>query len=1209
MTHAAGRRHPLGANNRLLRRLFCLLLGFFALVSLAEAAFAQGGLDAHCRTGAPAARILACAKIIKTAGKTNRIVIGAYISRAAAYRSQGDFSRALADLDEALKRAPKSVEALIARASLFDATGAHDRAIADYSSALAAAPDSLEALLGRAEAFRTKKQFDLALLDYDRLIKIRPDATNAREGRAKTYSDKGDFEKALVDFDQALGRDPQSAALHVERGSIYLAQKEFDRAIADFDAALATEPRNARAYLERSAAYHGKNELDRAKQDIEAALRIAPQDLRAKKALSNLDSLLAEKATRQPGDAATGVSGPLANPTLLIGLAIASATILATLMAVLYSRLRRRAAPPSPGGDQSRDGYLSQMSALAAEDVWSKLDCSPEGLSETEAKARLKRFGPNAVAREAKPTVLQELWSRARNPLNALLLTLACVSYFLGDVRAAVVISLMVVLAVTTAFVQEHRSNEAAARLRAMVHTTATVRRRPCEADDSFCEIPIEQLAPGDVVRLSAGDIIPADIRLVEAKDLFTNQSTLTGEAMAVEKFAAPNAKACENAFDLPNICFMGANVVSGFGLGVVLRTGRRTFFGELAHQIAARRAPTAFDKGIDKFTWLMIRFMAVMAPAVFLINGLTKHDWMEALLFAVAVAVGLTPEMLPMIVTVNLAKGAIVMSRKKVIVKRLGAIQNFGAMDVLCTDKTGTLTQDRIILKKHLDIYGQDSVRVLEYAYLNSRFQSGLKNVLDVAVLEHAEVEDNLKPSRRFRKIDEIPFDFERRRLSVVVDSDDGRRLLICKGAVEEVLSVCSRFETETECARLDQTHLETAKQETAELNADGFRVVAVAYKHVNVNQEAYSVADEKDLTLIGYVAFLDPPKETAGEAIADLAKAGVSVKILTGDNEIITRKICKDVGLKIERIALGSEIEQMSDGDLSGIVVTTNVFAKLSPPQKARVIEALHRSGHVVGYLGDGINDGPALKAADVGISVDTAVDIAKESADIILLEKNLLVLDDGVLEGRRTFANITKYIRMGASSNFGNMFSVLGASLFLPFLPMAPIQVLTNNLLYDFSQAAIPTDNVDKEYLASPRKWDISNIFKFMIFIGPMSSIFDYATYGVMLFVFDAWSNPALFQTGWFVESLLTQTLIIHIIRTARVPFFESRASGALILTTIAICAIGVTLPFTWVGSVLGFVPLPQLYWPLLFALLLTYGASTHLVKVWFIRKWGL
>jgi Mg2+-importing ATPase len=857
----------------------------------------------------------------------------------------------------------------------------------------------------------------------------------------------------------------------------------------------------------------------------------------------------------------------------------------------------------------ARDGLLATISRLQPDEACAKLASTLEGLAETEAEARLKKFGPNIVARERKATILEELWGRARNPLNALLLTLATTSYFLGDVRAAVVIAVMVILAITTAFVQEHRSNEAAAQLRAMVHTTASVRRNPSRSEDPFSEIPMERLVPGDVVRLSAGDMIPGDLRLLEAKDLFINQSALTGESMPAERHAPACDGGSEDAFALPNLCFMGANVVSGYGTGVIVQTGSKTFFGQLAHEIAGRRVPTAFDQGINKFTWLMIRFILVMVPAVFLINGLTKHDWLEALLFAVAVAVGLTPEMLPMIVTVNLAKGAMAMSRKKVIVKRLNAIQNFGAMDVLCTDKTGTLTQDRIILKRHLDIQGRDSDQVLQYAFLNSHFQSGLRNLLDKAVLAHVELEQTLKIGTGYSKLDEIPFDFSRRRLSVVVAREDGKHILICKGAVEEIFSVCTNYALDAEVGRLDETHFEAAKQQTMALNSDGFRVVAVAYKEMEASKTTYSIEDEGGLTLLGYIAFLDPPKESAREAIAALARKGVQVKVLTGDNEIITRKICHEVQLDPGEILLGARIAQMSDVELAEIADRTTVFAKLNPAQKEQVVRALHAKGHVVGFLGDGINDSPALKAADVGISVDTAVDIAKESADIILLEKSLLVLADGVTEGRKVFANITKYIKMGASSNFGNMFSVIGASIFLPFLPMAPIQVLTNNLLYDFSQTTIPTDNVDEEYLASPRKWDIGNIFKFMVFIGPISSIFDYATYGMMLYVFDAWNNPSLFQTGWFVESLLTQTLIIHIIRTARIPFIESHASPALIATTVIICTIGMTLPFTWAGSALGFVPLPSLYWPLVAAMLVTYAILTHLVKVWFIRRWGL
>ena len=862
-----------------------------------------------------------------------------------------------------------------------------------------------------------------------------------------------------------------------------------------------------------------------------------------------------------------------------------------------------------PKYDRTRADELFVLSRLAGDVACKRLASSPQGLSADEVALRLDRYGHNLITRERQPTIPEEIWRRANNPLNALLVTLAVVSYFLGDVRAAIVIIVMVLLSIITAFIQEHRSNEAAARLRAMVKTTASVRRSNGVGHGDFTEVPLETLVPGDIVRLSAGDMIPADLRLLETKDLFVNQSALTGEAMPAEKYAHACEDSHDDPFDLPNVCFMGANVVSGYATGVIARTGGQTFFGQLADEVAGQYVPTAFDRGINRFTWLMIQFIIVMGPLVFLVNGLTKHDWLEALLFAVAVAVGLTPEMLPMIVTVNLAKGATAMARDKVIVKRLNAIQNLGAMNVLCTDKTGTLTQDRIILKRHLDIRGEDSDRVLQYAYLNSYFQSGLKNLLDVAVLEHVDMHKILGIGEGFRKVDEIPFDFQRRRLSVVVAHGADKHVLICKGAVEEIIAVSTRYELDGAQGSLDKSHFATAKEETVALNEDGFRVVALAYKEIDAPKATYSIADESDLILLGYIAFLDPPKDTAREAIASLAAEGVRVKILTGDNEVITRKICREVKIEAGEILLGSQVEKMSDAELVEAADATTIFAKLTPVQKERIVGALHLKGHVVGFLGDGINDSPALKAADVGISVDTAVDIAKESADIILLEKSLLVLQDGVTEGRKVFGNITKYIKMGASSNFGNMFSVLGASIFLPFLPMAPIQVLTNNLLYDFSQTAIPTDNVDDDYIALPRHWDIKNIFKFMIFIGPISSIFDYATYAMMLFVFDAWSDPSLFQTGWFVESLLTQTLIIHIIRTAQVPIIESRASAALLTTSIIICVIGIALPFTWVGSVLGFTPLPWLYWPLVVAMLLSYAILTHLVKVWFVRKWGM
>ena len=870
----------------------------------------------------------------------------------------------------------------------------------------------------------------------------------------------------------------------------------------------------------------------------------------------------------------------------------------------LWQRIFISTAAPAPSS-----AALGEVAGCSPDEALQRLGSSANGLTTQEAEARLRSVGPNEVAHEARHTILGEIVSRSINPLNLLLLTLATASYFIGDERAAFVIAVMVLLSVSLGFFQEHRSTKAADALRRMVQTNATVRRQDGGSAQGHRDVPIGQVVPGDIVLLSAGDIIPSDLRLISANDLFVNQSALTGEAMPLEKNAQPHAGSAETPFDLPNICFMGSAVVSGVGCGVVVLTGARTAFGQVAATIAEQRVLTSFDKGIARVTWLMLGLIAIMVPLVFLINGLSKGNWFEALLFAVAVAVGLTPEMLPMIVTVNLAKGAMAMSKEKVIVKRLNAIQNFGAMDVLCTDKTGTLTQDRIILKRHLDLRGEDSDRVLEYAYLNSFHQSGLKNLLDHAVLQHVELHEKLKADEHFRKIDEIPFDFERRRMSVVLERGDEAHILICKGAVEEVFAVCTRYAIDDTAGALDASHFAQAKETTAKLNADGYRVIAVAFKEMPPAQAAYSVADEANLTLLGYIAFLDPPKETAAPAIATLKARGVQVKILTGDNDIVSRKLCHDVGLPVDRIVLGREIEKLSPDELARLAETASVFAKVSPSQKAAIIDALHRNGHVVGFLGDGINDGPALKAADVGISVDSAVDIAKETADIILLEKSLAALGDGVLEGRKVFGNITKYIKMGASSGFGNMFSVIGASIFLPFLPMAPIQVLTNNLLYDVSQTTIPTDNVDAEYLAVPRRWDLGNLSKFVLLIGPISSIFDYVTFFMMLTMFQAWDKPALFQTGWFVESLLTQTLIIHIIRTAKVPFLESRASAAVIATSLIIAAVGVILPFTWLGGTLGFVPLPPAYWIPLCLILLGYAVLTHLTKTWFTRRFGL
>jgi Mg2+-importing ATPase len=827
------------------------------------------------------------------------------------------------------------------------------------------------------------------------------------------------------------------------------------------------------------------------------------------------------------------------------------------------------------------------------------------GLSEAEADSRLKQVGTNEIAREKRQSALMRLLGNIKNPLVLLLLALAVLSYLTGDLRATVVIFVMVVLGVVLRFFQEMRADNAAAKLQAMVSNTATLVRGGKEE-----EISLKMLVPGDIIRLAAGDMVPADVRVLSAKDLFLNQAALTGEALPVEKKAAPASADIQNPLDLPNLCFLGSNVESGSATAVVIHTGDRTYFGSLAASIVGQRQLTSFDKGINKFTWLMIRFIAVMVPAVFLINGLSKHNWLEAFMFAMAVAVGLTPEMLPMIVTVNLSKGALAMARKKVIVKRLNAIQNFGAMDMLCTDKTGTLTQGKIVLEKHLDVHGNPSEKVLHYGYLNSYHHTGLKNLLDEAILNHEELREHLKADEKYRKIDEIPFDFVRRRMSVVVEDETGLNTLICKGAVDEVMGLCTRVEVKGEVIEVLPEHDAKRRQLADDLNGQGFRVIALAYKQMPgaSDEPVYSVKDESDLILLGFLAFLDPPKDTATEALKRLHSLNVDVKVLTGDNEIVTAFICKEVGMPVEHLLLGSQIETMSETELAEAASTTSVFARLAPAHKERIIRALQSRGHVLGFMGDGINDAPALKAADVGISVDSAVDIAKESSDIILLENSLLVLEQGVLEGRRVFGNIVKYIKMAASSNFGNMFSVVGASAFLPFLPMLPIQVLINNLLYDFSQTAIPTDEVDAEWLTKPRQWTIDKILRFILFIGPISSIFDYVTFFMMLYVFNCWDNPALFHTGWFVESLFTQTLIIHVIRTNKIPFIQSRASWPLILTSLIIVAVGAWLTVSPLANTLGFVPLPPLYWLFLAIMLLGYAILTQIVKTWFIRRFG-
>lgn len=844
---------------------------------------------------------------------------------------------------------------------------------------------------------------------------------------------------------------------------------------------------------------------------------------------------------------------------------------------------------------------LLETVSVDAASVIEKLGTSDSGLSEEEAARRLAIHGPNVVAEEARHTKIRLAGRACLNPLVILLIVLATVGFLTGDIRAGSVMLLMVVLGVVLRFVQESRADDAAAKLKAMITVTATVVR-----DDKTREIPLAQLVPGDLVKLSAGDMIPADIRVRTCKDLFVIQSSLTGESLPVEKFDSPEVGGSPPIAELRNVCFLGTSVESGSATGVVVETGFKTYLGTMAKSIVAETSPTSFDRGVTRFTWLMIRFILVMVPLVFLINGLTKHDWTDAFFFALAVAVGMTPEMLPMIVTVCLSRGAIGMSCKKVIVKRLNSIQNLGAMDVLCADKTGTLTLDHVILERHCDVVRHEDSEVLLFAYLNSHFQTGLRNVLDRAILEHREIHDAFSVSE-FQKVDEIPFDFSRRVMSVVVKTPDGAHRLISKGAPEAIFERCDRFELDGKIYPADPLLIQELKEEYDSLSADGFRVLAIAYGDFEP-RAVYSRNDERALILKGYVAFLDPPKETAAPAIAALTQHGVSVKVLTGDNDLVSRKICSEVGLSTHDVLLGNQIAAMSDTELAEAADRATLFARLSPADKERIIRAIQSKGHVVGFMGDGINDSPALRAADVGISVDSAVDIAKEAADVVLLEKSLMVLEEGVLEGRKVFANILKYIRMGASSNFGNMFSVLGASAFVPYLPMAPIQILTNNLLYDFSQVPIPADNVDPEQIAKPRPWDMGEITRFILFIGPCSSVFDYTTYVMMLYVFNGWNpaNESLFQSGWFVESLLTQTLIIHIIRTNRIPFLQSWASWPMLVTTTVIMVIGMWLPSSPLGPSLGFTRLPPLYWPLLALTLFCYVLLTQRVKTWLIRK---
>lgn len=803
------------------------------------------------------------------------------------------------------------------------------------------------------------------------------------------------------------------------------------------------------------------------------------------------------------------------------------------------------------------------------------------------------------------------------NPFIGVLTVLIIISYFLDvylaspeekDFTSIAIIATMVILSTILRFWQEYKASVSSESLQKMVTNTCTVIRD----NGTEQETGISSLVPGDIVKLAAGDMIPADIRIVETKDLFVSQGTLTGESESIEKKPVADCK-CDTIrtiVELDNICFMGSNVVSGSATGIVVSTGNNTYLGTIAKSIAGHRASTAFDKGIAKVSMLLIRFMLIMVPFVFLINGLTKGEWLDAFLFAVSVAVGLTPEMLPMIVTVNLSKGAVAMSRKKTIVKDLNAIQNFGAMNILCTDKTGTLTCDQIVLEKYINADGtsDNSRRILRHAYFNSFFQTGLKNLMDKAILSHIKELEMESVRERYKKVDEIPFDFARRRMSVVVEDINGKRQIITKGAVEEMMQICSHTEVGNKVVPFTPELRVKAYEISKKMNHQGLRVLAVAQKSFLSKENNFAVEDESGMVLIGYLAFLDPPKQSAAKAIKQLHAHGIEVKVVSGDNDAVVRTISRQVGIDTANVLTGAELSAMSDVQKQEAVLKTTVFAKVTPLQKTEIITILQGQGNTVGFLGDGINDAAALRQSDIGISVDSAVDIAKESADIILLEKDLMVLENGVIEGRRTFGNITKYMKMTASSNFGNMFSVLAASAFLPFLPMLSIHLLVQNLLYDISQTTIPFDRMDEDYLRKPRRWDASDLSRFMIFIGPISSIFDITTYLLMWYVFNCSSPVAqsLFQSGWFVEGLLSQTLIVHMIRTKKIPFIQSRASWPVMSMTLAIMAVGIIIPFTKFGSYIGLTPLPLSYFPWLAVTLIAYCVLTQLIKEWYIKK---
>ncbi|WP_321383072.1 magnesium-translocating P-type ATPase [uncultured Enterococcus sp.] len=852
----------------------------------------------------------------------------------------------------------------------------------------------------------------------------------------------------------------------------------------------------------------------------------------------------------------------------------------------------------------TKEQDLKKLALLSERELMMELRTSDKGLSEEDAAQRLEEYGPNEVSAQ-KPTPALLMFIEAfKDPFVYVLALLMIVSALTKDFEAAIVMGLMILASVVITFIQEFRSQKASLALKELIENTTAVTR-----EGTTREIPMDEVVPGDIITLATGDMIPADAVLIWTKDLFVNQSSLTGESMPVEKFVDAGVEKDQqgvSALDMQDLVFMGTDVLSGQGKAIILKTGQNTFFGDIAKNATTQRGKTSFDIGLTKVSKFLLRMVMVLFPIVFLINGLTKGEWGEAFFFAIAVAVGLTPEMLPMIVTSNLAKGALTLSKHKVIVKELPSIQNLGGMDVLCTDKTGTITEDRVVLVQHLNPLGIENEQVLDMAFLNSHYQTGWKNLMDIAVINYYAENERATPFKSITKLDEIPFDFSRRRLTVVVNADN-HQFMVTKGAVEEMEEVCTHAEIDGEIVPLTKELRQKMRDVNRKMNEQGMRVIAVAVKKDVHNEAVYSTDDEADMTLIGFMGFLDPAKKSAITAIKSLHEHGVNVKVLTGDNDIVAKKVCGDVGIEVSHVVLGTELDEMSDEQLEEEVEMTNLFAKLNPMQKSRIIETLQKNGHTVGFMGDGINDAPALRKADVGISVDTAADITKDASSIILLEKSLNVLEFGVIEGRKVFSNMMKYIKITISSNFGNVFSILVASAFLPFLPMMSIQLLIQNLIYDVAQLTIPWDNVDEEELLKPVRWEINSMAKFTLCIGPVSSIFDIMTYLVMWFVFGAntIADQSLFQTGWFMVGLVSQTLVVHMVRTRKLPFIQSIASPQVLLTSLGAILVGIGIVLTPLRSVFEFTELPTAYWGWFVAIIVLYLITVEFAKRLYIR----